>query len=64
MILILNQQYWDKLKAWLKVEYPNLTDTDLYSAKGKEEEMLRMVEYKLRKSKVEMKKIISCFDYS
>ena len=58
MNLVLNQGHWDQLKSKLKKEYPQLTDTDLHHDDGMEESMLRMVEYKLKKTKEEMKKII------
>jgi hypothetical protein len=56
-----NHASWDDLKSQLKIRYPILKDADLYCIKGQEEEMLRMVEYKLRKTKQEMKDIIEKF---
>ena len=47
-----------ELKDKLRVEYPQLTETDLRHEEGKEESMLRMVEYKLHKTTPEMKIII------
>jgi hypothetical protein len=58
MELIINHGNWDDLKSRLKNKYPQLTDTDLQNEEGMEEDMLRMVEYKLRKTKKEMKEII------
>ncbi len=50
---------WNELKKRLKQKYPELTDVDLITAKGEEEDMLRMVEYKLGKTKKELKEIIA-----
>jgi len=50
---------WDELKKKLKHKYPELTDIDLLTANGEEEDMLRMVEYKLGKTKKELKEIIA-----
>jgi len=51
--------YWDELKTKLRKKYPQLTDADFQHKEGKEESMLRMIEYKLRKSKEQMKEIIA-----
>jgi len=48
-----------ELKNKLKLKYPQLTDNDLISSKDNEIEMLRMIEYKLRKTKEEMQEIIA-----
>ena len=53
------QEYLYELKTKLKRKYPQLTEIDLQHKEGMEEEMLRMVEYKLGKTKQEMQKIIS-----
>jgi hypothetical protein len=58
MNLILNQGSLDELKTMLRKKYPQLTDADLQHQEGKEENMLRMIEYKLRKTKQEMQEII------
>ena len=50
---------WDKLKKKLKQKYPQLTTFDLVTIEGQEEDMLRMVEYKLGKTKKEMQEIIA-----
>ena len=55
MDLIFN---WDELKTKLKEKYPQLSETDLQHENGMEKNMLRMVEYKLQKTKQEMHKII------
>jgi hypothetical protein len=49
---------WEELISKLKLKYPKLTEADLNFNKGKEQEMLRMVEYKLHKTKQEMEIII------
>ena len=51
-------QHWRELQTKLKAKYPELTDTDLAYEDTMEQDMLRMVEYKLGKSKEEMQKII------
>jgi hypothetical protein len=66
MDLILNQINWDELKTKLRKKYPQLTDADLQHKEGMED-MLRMVEYKLGKTKLEMREIIAgigCSPYS
>jgi hypothetical protein len=50
---------WDELKKKLKQKYPQLTTVDLVTIDGQEEDMLRMVEYKLGKTKKEMQEIIA-----
>jgi hypothetical protein len=59
MDLILNKENWAVLKTKLRARYPQLTDSDLEQTEGMENSMLRMVEYKLRKTKQEMWDIIS-----
>ena len=59
MDIILNQGNWEMLKNKLRKEYPQLTETDLQHEEGMEESMLRMVEYKLQKTKEEMRDIIA-----
>lgn len=61
MNVILNQGNWDELKRKLKKEYPQLTDADLQHQEGKEESMLRMVEYKLKMTKEELKGKIASY---
>jgi len=50
--------HWRELQTKLKTKYPELTDTDLEYQDTMEQDMLRMVEYKLGKSKEEMQNII------
>ena len=47
------------LKSKLRKNYPQLTDADLHYSNRKEKDMLRMVAYKLRKTKQEMLEIIT-----
>jgi uncharacterized protein YjbJ (UPF0337 family) len=56
---IANPIYWHALKIKLKQKFPELTDDDLLYQEGMEQDMLRMVEYKLRKTKLEMQRIIA-----
>jgi len=56
---ILTTEQWTDLQLKLKDKYPQLTDSDLHFDKASEKDMLRMVGYKLRKTKREMKNIIS-----
>jgi hypothetical protein len=50
---------WNELKLKLKTKYPQLTETDLQDKAGKKENTLRMIEYKLSKTKQELQEIIS-----
>jgi len=54
-----HEMNWDELKKRLKQKYPQLTIIDLLAIDGEEEDMLRMVEYKLGKTKKEMQEIIA-----
>jgi uncharacterized protein YjbJ (UPF0337 family) len=55
---MLSLEKWTDLQGKLKQKYPELTDADLQQEENGEQEMLRMVEYKLRKTKEEMAEII------
>ena len=55
----LTQEYLHELITRLKRKYPQLTESDLQYTEGMDEKMLRMVEYKLGKTRQEMQKIIS-----
>jgi hypothetical protein len=55
---IVSQKKWNTLQSKLKQKYPKLTDADLHYQDGMEQDMLRMVEYKLRKTRKEMQDII------
>ena len=54
-----NPGYWIELKSKLRKKYPQLSEIDFQHREGDEESMLRLIEYKLRKSKEQMKEIIS-----
>ena len=58
MNIIEIKENWSLLQSKLKQRYPKLTKADLQFEAGKEQDMLRMVEYKLRKTKIEMQEII------
>ena len=61
MDLILKHGNLNELRIKLRVKYPQLTETDLQYKEGAEENMLRMVEYKLHVTKAELQKIIKRF---
>lgn len=63
MDLIIKKRNWTEFKIKLKLKYPQLTEIDLQHKEGKEESMLRMIEYKLQKTKKEMREIISEIGY-
>lgn len=50
---------WRELQTKLKKKYPELTDADLEYQEPLQQDMLRMVEYKLGKTKEEMQEIIT-----
>jgi hypothetical protein len=64
MELISNHGNWDELKKKLRKKYPQLTESDLQNKEGMEVIMLRIIAYKLRKTKQEMKEIIAGIGYS
>jgi hypothetical protein len=51
--------FWEELTTKLRIVYPQLTDADLQYKQGTERSMLRMIEYKLRKTKQEMLEILA-----
>lgn len=51
--------HWRELQAKLKIKYPEHTEADLEYQEPLGQDMLRMVEYKLGKTKKEMKEIIT-----
>ncbi|MFO7656192.1 MAG: hypothetical protein R6W78_03930 [Bacteroidales bacterium] len=59
MELFLIRGNWDELKHKLSNKYPQLTESDFSHKEGQEESMLRMIEYKLRKTKQELREIIA-----
>jgi len=50
--------YWNRKKEKLKEKYAILTDEDLRFHDSKEKEMIEMLEYKLGKTKDELRNII------
>lgn len=48
-----------EFKTKIRKAYPQLTDEDVSYSSGKEDQMLRIIAYKLRKTKYELQKIIS-----
>lgn len=61
MELKINKGSWEQLQNKLKTEYPQLTEKDFEYKENEEEEMLRMIEYKLGKSRKEMHEIIESY---
>jgi hypothetical protein len=55
----IKQKNFIELKSKLSKIFPQLTDADLSYSETNEKDMLRMVAYKLRKTKEEMQEIIS-----
>ena len=51
--------HWRELQTKLKEKYPELTESDLVYEEPMQQDMLRMVEYKLSKTKDEMQEIIA-----
>lgn len=51
--------HWRELQARLKIKYPELTEADLEYQEPLQQDMLRMVEYKLGKTKEELQEIIA-----
>lgn len=55
---IVNVGYWNEKKEKLKEKFPIISDQDLCFFNGKEQEMMEMLEYKLRITKDELRRII------
>lgn len=55
---ITTSDHWQELQSKLKVKYPQLTEADLEYQEPLQQDMLRMVEYKLGKTKDAMLEII------
>ena len=51
-------EYWNIKREKLKRRFPLFTDKDLQYYEGKEKEMIEILAYKLRKTKLELIKII------
>jgi hypothetical protein len=56
---ILTPEQWNELQSELKQKYPELTDADLQYHESREQDMLRMVEYRLHKNKQMKKRILA-----
>lgn len=54
----LSPEYILELRTRLKRKFPQLSDTDLNPKSGKENDMFRMIAYKLGKTKQELQVII------
>jgi hypothetical protein len=52
-------EHWQELQSKLKVKYPQLTEADLAYQEPLQQDMLRIVEYKLGKTREEMQQIIT-----
>ena len=50
--------YWNDLKGKLKEKYPVLTNSDLLWRHGTEEDLLRMIAFKLGKTKKELQSLM------
>jgi hypothetical protein len=48
-----------EFKTKLRKKYPQLTEVDMQHHLGREDDMLRIIEYKLRKTQQEMQDIIA-----
>lgn len=51
--------YWNNKKEKIRQLYPELTNEDLSFIEGKEKIMIEMLEYKLGKSKDELRQLIN-----
>lgn len=49
---IISPEQWNDLQYKLKQKYPELTEADLQYHEAREQDMLRMVEYKLHTNKM------------
>ncbi|MBK6966400.1 MAG: general stress protein CsbD [Bacteroidales bacterium] len=59
MELHLHKRNLEEFKIRMRKRFPQLTELDLQHEEGKEERMLRMIAYKLHKTKRELQAIIS-----
>lgn len=59
MDLKVQQTSLQELKTKLLKNYPQLTEADLFYSEGNEKDMLRMIGYKLHKTKQEMDELIA-----
>ena len=59
METLLTKKNWNELKSKLSLQFPKLTEADFQYRDCNEESMLRLIENKLKKTKKEMRDIIS-----
>jgi hypothetical protein len=59
MIYNFDFTYWNVIKDNLKKQYPELTNADLHLRDGEAGDFLKMIAYKLGKSRKELNEIIS-----
>jgi hypothetical protein len=52
------KSYWEDIKDKIKLEYPVVTDDDLYFSEGKEYVMMDRLSYKLGITREELQMII------
>jgi hypothetical protein len=50
--------YWNDIKTKLKQKYPLLTNADLHWRNGTREELVRMIAFKLGKTRRQLEEII------
>jgi uncharacterized protein YjbJ (UPF0337 family) len=50
--------YWDNTKSKLRQRFTNLTEDDLFFIEGKESIMMERLQFKLGKSKEELREIL------
>lgn len=58
MNIFSQETHWNVLIEKLRKRYPQLDEADFQHEEGQEESMLRMIEYKLSKTKEEFQEII------
>ena len=58
MKLIAQKDSWEELKEKLRIKFPVLIKTDLLYSSDEQEKLLKMVAYKLGKSRKELQEII------
>ncbi len=56
---VIDTAYWNTVKGKLKKQYPVLTNSDLLIRNGVEEDFLRMIAFKLGKTKKQLSEILS-----
>ena len=56
---LITPEQWNDLKYKLQQKYPELTEADLQYHEAREQDLLRMVEYRLHKNKRKMHKVLA-----